>query len=93
MGWSATLQSGVVCVVDDGRDRSVTNDAEQVIQQLTRWFDLSKRRVIYQDTTGTWDGMAVRANQFAGFIPIQSTDRSEAIQAALGWSTTNRSET
>jgi hypothetical protein len=83
MGWSATFEAGVICVVDDCQGKSVTNDAENIIRALIEdGFDLTKHRLIYRDSMGIWDGIRVRNGQFAGFVPLQRDDKSEAIRVA-----------
>ena len=70
----------VVCIVDNDRGNSVTNDAENVIADLFNdGIDLSMP-VIYRDTMGTWDRLLVIGGRFAGFSPIGATTRDKAVK-------------
>ena len=70
----------VIAVIDHDQGRSVTNDAEAVVAQLGRKFDLSQYRLIYKDTRGIWDQMLVdRTGQFAGFSSINERDLPAAL--------------
>lgn len=81
--------AGVKAIVirDTGHNetRSVTNDAERVIADLAeRGFPLTLP-VIYQDSSGRWDGMTVSAGAFESFYALNkpnSTDYADA-RAAL----------
>lgn len=79
--YTARVEDGVIVVEDQDRGRSVTNDAELVVADLAkRAFDLSLP-VIYRDTAGRWDGLAVRAGRFGDFYPLNaggSTSHGEA---------------
>jgi hypothetical protein len=71
----------VVCIVDNDRGRSVTNDAAAVIGDLIADdINLTMCPVIYRDTMGVWDRLVVIGGQFAGFSPIGTTTRDEAIK-------------
>ncbi len=75
-----TYGGNVIAVVGIEDGRSVTNDAEAVIAQLAEKFDLSKFRVIYQDTRGIWDELLVGAgSRFTGFRSINEA----TLEAAL----------
>ena len=69
----------VLAVTDLCRGRSVTNDAEAVIAQLAGKFDLSKYRVIYRDTRGIRDELAVRDGRFDGFRSINERELEAAL--------------
>ena len=84
--FDAGLEDGVIVIYDLGGFRSITNDAEAVIEDVARLYDLSQHRVIYQDTAGEWDGIAVVHNKFAGFILLpQGTRKDEAMAMAQSW--------
>ncbi len=54
----------IVFVIDQCRPDclSVANDAENVVGDLVRLgIDVDRYRIIYRDSTGTWDGMDTRA--------------------------------
>lgn len=72
----------VVIDLDDG-GRSVTNDAENVVAELAARFNLRQRRIVYCDTEGRWDGLAVADDgTFAGFVAIGTFTREIAILVA-----------
>jgi hypothetical protein len=74
------IVNGVVCIVDNDRGNSVTNDARNVIADLcSDGIDL-QMPVIYRGTDGVWDRLVVIGGQFAGFSPIGTTTRDEAIK-------------
>jgi hypothetical protein len=50
-----------------GNYRSVTNDAEKVIEKLTTENNLGNRRVFYMDTEGQIDELVHKGNRFTGF--------------------------
>jgi hypothetical protein len=79
--YSRAVYGNVIAIIDHDEGRSVTNDAENVIDDLTRQgFDLSKYRVIYRDTRGIWDQVLVdRTGRFAGFSTINERDLSAAL--------------
>jgi hypothetical protein len=80
--YSRTVHGNVIAIIDRDEGRSVTNDADNVIDDLTRQgFDLSKYLVIYRDTRGIWDQLLVDCSgRFAGFSSINERD----LGAALG---------
>jgi hypothetical protein len=58
----------VIALVDDDRGKTITNDAEGVVEDLRRGgYDLARARVIYRDTMGRWDELVVQSGRFAGF--------------------------
>lgn len=69
----------VIAVLDHDEGRSVTNDADAVIEQLAEKFDLSRYRVIYRDTRGIWDELRVRDGRFDGFRSINDRDLEAAL--------------
>jgi hypothetical protein len=79
--YSRAVYGNVVAIIDHDEGRSVTNDAENVIGDLTQQgFDLSKYRVIYRDTHGIWDQLLVdRTGRFAGFSSINERDLPAAL--------------
>lgn len=76
-----SIVDNVVCIVDHDRGRSVTTDAAEIIGDLIAdGIDLSNHPVIYLDTLGTWDMLAVRNGRFAGFRSINERDRDAALK-------------
>lgn len=51
----------------DGSCMSVTNDAEAVIDYLHKQFDLTNKKVQYQDTDGQIDKLLHENGKFTGF--------------------------
>lgn len=78
-----TVEDGVVCVVDHDIGMSVTNNAENVIADLAEILDLSKLRVIYRDTEGTWDGLLVKDGRFDTFLHLGCRDKEAAKREAV----------
>jgi hypothetical protein len=79
--YSRAVYGNVIAIIDHDEGKSVTNDAENVINDLTRQgFDLSQYRVIYRDTRGIWDQMLIdRTGHFAGFSSINERDLPAAL--------------
>ena len=77
--YSVLVDAGVVVVTDLDHGRSVTNDAEGVIEDLRAAGHDLAMPVIYRDTAGRWDRIAVGADgRFAGFLPIGGHDYAAA---------------
>lgn len=63
------------------KTRSVTNDAEGVVEALHQHYP--GYRVIYQDTEGKWDELAHdSAGKFTGYLPARHLDPVTARGAA-----------
>lgn len=79
--YSHAVHGNVIAIIDHGQGRTVTNDAANVIDDLTRQvFDLSTYRVIYKDTRGIWDQILVdRTGHFAGFGSVNERDLPAAL--------------
>lgn len=75
------VYGNVIAIIDHRESRSVTNDAENVIEDLVRQgFDLMQYHLIYKDTRGIWDQILVdRTGHFAGFSSINERDLSSAL--------------
>jgi len=54
---------------DGGCSKSITNDAEWVIEYLTAEYELNNRRVFYADTDGRIDELAHKGGKFTGYKP------------------------
>ena len=77
--YSYTVEDGVVCIIDNDNGRSVTNDAEAVIQDLVKaGLDLTSLPVIYRDTCGVWDQLAVENQAFCGFRSLHEMNKEAA---------------
>jgi hypothetical protein len=79
--YSRAVHGNVIAIIDHDGARSVTNDAENVINDLARdGFDLSQYHVIYKDTRGIWDQILVdRTGRFAGYSSINERDLAAAL--------------
>ena len=79
--YSHTVHANVIAIVDHDGGRSVTNDVDNVIDDLSQQgFDLLKYRIIYRDTRGIWDQLLVdRTGHFAGFSSINERGLSAAL--------------
>jgi hypothetical protein len=79
--YTRSVHGNVIAIIDHDGPRSVTNDADNVIADLSASFDLSRYQVIYRDTRGIWDQILVdRTGHFAGFSSLNERE----LAAALG---------
>lgn len=72
---------GVICIVDLDGDKSVTNDIENVIDDLARAGIRLDGPVIYKDSDGIWDEVLVSDNKFKDFQFINVRKVEDAIAA------------
>lgn len=74
----------MIVVIDNGTGdhKSVTNDIERVVRVVGEYVTIGKRQMIYRDSTGLWDGVAIRKGAFFGFVPLRTTDQRAAMVAA-----------
>jgi hypothetical protein len=79
---ASVISKNVLVVVDlnDG-GTTVTNDAEAVVDDLSRTHSLRGRRIIYRDTEGVWDELQHDGRRFTGFGHIGAKDVDEALIA------------
>lgn len=88
MTWQAAysislVTDTLVLVVDQNGPRSVTNDAQGVIDRIAADIGgLGMRRVFYRDSAGRFDELRVEAGEFKGFAPC--TDHQQ--EAFTSWS-------
>lgn len=52
-------------------NRSVTNDAENVVKEINTLFP--GKRIIYKDSNGDWDELLHTDGRFEGFGPYRGT--------------------
>lgn len=64
------LTEEAIWIVDIGHEtgRSVTNDAENVVKELSECY--GGRRIFYQDSQGDWDELVHANGVFTGFRPV-----------------------
>ncbi len=76
------MKGGVIVILDLNKGRSVTNDAENVIQTIrAAGMPVDTCPVIYRDSINTYDQLRVFKGQFAGFKSIGTTDIDTAIES------------
>lgn len=64
------VNDDMVWIRDVGREcRSVTNDAERVVDELAVQY--GNRRIIYRDSDGNWDELVHEHGKFTGFAPAR----------------------
>lgn len=66
--WAVT--QGIAFITDNCRpgSKSVTNDAERVVQECLGIY--GERRIVYRDSDGRWDELLHTGIQFRGFAPF-----------------------
>lgn len=81
----------VLCITDEGGYKSVTNDMENVLQDILNdieageeKFDMSKGKIMYKDSMGIWDGVNVTlsGSKISGisFYPLTEKDFNKALE-------------
>jgi len=82
--YTASCPGSVILVIDQYTDASptmsVTNDAEQVVEEV--WERFGDHRIAYRDTEGHWDELRHRRGVFTGFAPLDDELRKEVAQYA-----------
>jgi hypothetical protein len=58
-----------IYIKDNDTGKTVTNDAPWVLAELMRRFGISKKRVLYMDTSGMIDELVHEDGVFKGFKP------------------------
>ena len=72
----------VIEIVDVFGTKSVTNDAERVIEEIVRTgIAVDDYVIIYRDTEGFWDGMKTEDSRFMDFVLMGATHASDAASA------------
>ena len=83
--YTHSIHGRILALEDLGVGRSVTHDAQRVLQDLAnQGLDLTQFRVIYRDATGRWDELLVDKGAFAGFAPLGATSLADAIARIRG---------
>lgn len=82
--YTMNIEDNVICLTDLKRGLTITNGAELVVQDLAKLLgpDLIRHRIVYRDTTDTYDGIAHRHGRFLNFVPLRTKDRSRALALA-----------
>ena len=80
------IQQNVICIEDlnEPETKSVTNDIENVINDLKKQFSsyiLKNYKIIYQDTNNIWDEIELKNDlNFDKFISINTESLTEALE-------------
>lgn len=64
--------------VGQGTDLSVTNDAENVVDEILLVY--GEKRIVYRDSEGQWDEITHDGVDFTGFAPL-SKDEIQLLDA------------
>lgn len=68
--YSVILDTDTFILIKDNDDpdfASVTNAADYTVESLAQVYDLSNRRIVYQDTMGRFDELRHADGKFTGF--------------------------
>ncbi|MGV3588599.1 MAG: hypothetical protein ACO1OF_16455 [Adhaeribacter sp.] len=69
----------VIAITDEGGLKSVTNDMENVLQDIKKEIgDISPYQIMYKDSLGIWDGVKVGPNGSVSFFSINETEYASA---------------
>ena len=82
--YTYTVEDNIIAIIDlDLGNRSVTNDMELVLNEIRAELgDLAGYSVIYQDSTGRWDGVRL-VNDIVYFYGLGEADKQEAMDRLL----------
>jgi hypothetical protein len=100
MSHRAIFSWGTICtllyIVDEnkanGGNKSVTNDIENVIEDIRESFkklammdnfSLMNFIIIYRDSDGNWDGVKLINDKFIGFYPLRTKNFKDAVYMAI----------
>lgn len=59
-------------------NKSVTNDAESVVEDLIRKYG-SDKEIVYRDSQNHWDVLCHDGNEFIGFAPYRGSYRPKIV--------------
>ena len=67
----------VILDANDGA-KSVTNDADNIVQDLVRLgHNVDRKVIVYRDTMGNWDQITTNSARFATFYPLKRPSAHE----------------
>lgn len=66
-GLTVNFESRVFSLIDYDIGKSITNDAENVVEDLITSPDMYDMRIVYQDTAGDWAEILHKDGKFVGF--------------------------
>lgn len=78
---------GVLVITDQdtGQGPSVTNDIENVLDEIYQQRPDAPREAVYRDSTGIYDGLNIdEAGRFRGFFSLGETSAAGAVAAVAG---------
>ncbi|MFZ7793215.1 hypothetical protein [Acinetobacter lwoffii] len=82
--WTVVFVDENFVVIEDLKmvtDLTITNGIEQVTRQINAEYDLTKRHLIYGDSTGLYDAVDVNdEGNFYNFLYLGMASHIEAIQ-------------
>ena len=67
----------IILIIDNDKGRSVTNDADRVIDELEKQVTggIGNRSVYYRDTMGRFDELATKDGKFDRFKPCTANQQ------------------
>ena len=72
---------GVVVIYDlNNGGRTITNDIESVLGEVSKRINLDNKTVIYRDSMNIFDGINHDEGKFESFFSIQETDLGKALK-------------
>jgi hypothetical protein len=82
--YTVETRGDVICVTDLDRGRTVTTDADRVIDDLVECHgSLVGKRVIYRDSMGVWDEIVVSDDRFTGFRSVGERNLDAALRTLV----------
>lgn len=55
--YSYDVEGSILWIEDKGGMKSVTNDIENILVDISMIQDISKKKIMYKDSDGIWDGI------------------------------------
>ena len=80
--YTFSVIDGVICIEDCDGPKSVTNDIENVLDDLGRCGMALDGPVIYRDSEGLWSQILHDKEKFLGFGWLEYDNREAAMAAA-----------
>lgn len=89
--WGMTPNGKILYITDLGGLKSVTNDLENVLQDIQDTIplqDMLKARIMYRDSMGVWDGVLIKYSggssiQGISFFPLTEKEFNKAQEKLL----------
>lgn len=80
------LAGDVLWIIDRGGYKSVTNDMENILQEIGEVIgpdQLRKKKIMYRDSMQIWDGVRLSENGVVSFFPLTERDSMKAREKLL----------